>query len=122
MRAGYEAWNMGAMSDVSADVPEGFEFHPRPDLPGEGVYRGADAMQAFKQSIEEAFGSLQIELVDARELGECVIAHVWMTASGRHTRIETGREEFHVWRFDRDRPVAGHAFRSREEAVRATQQ
>jgi len=118
VRTGYEAWSRGAMSGVPADVPEDFEFHPPPDLPGEGVYRGAGAMRAFRQSVEEAFGSLRIELVETQELGECVIAHVRLIASGRHSRIDTGREEFLVWKFDGDRPVAGHAFRSREQAMR----
>jgi hypothetical protein len=42
------------------------------------------------------------------------VRHVRLIASGRHARIETGREEFHVYWFDGDRPVAGydsHAFR-----------
>ena len=98
IKRGYEHWNRGEPLPTENVSPD-FEFHPPPDLSGESTRRGEGAGEAFKEGIEDAF-SVKITLLDTREHGDQIIAHVRVETAGRHTGIEMSREEFHVYSFE----------------------
>jgi hypothetical protein len=95
---GYESWNREEPLPTDNLSPD-FEFHPPPDLSGEPVQRGHRAGDAFREGLQDAFGSVRATVLDTAEREDHVIARVRIDVIGRHTGIDMSREEFHVYAF-----------------------
>ena len=113
---GYERWNRGSPTPGPGLADE-FEFHPPPDLLGEAVYRGPGAIVEFERAMKESWGSLLIEPIEVEEGGDRAMARVRISVSGRHTKIDISRDEYHVWSFEGDMPSRVQCFTSREAAL-----
>jgi hypothetical protein len=121
IRESYERWNAGDFTPA-AELSPAFEFHPPPDLPGEDVYRGPEALAAFAAAVAEAFQPLQVEIVEIAEHGEDVLAHVRLAASGRGSGVTVERDEFHVASFDGMIMRSFRCFASESEARAAVRE
>jgi hypothetical protein len=120
IRDSYERWSRD--EPAVAPPPDEYEFHPAPDLLGEGVYRGAAAMTEFSAALAEIFEWLRIEPLGFEEHGAETLVRVHLTAKGRSSGIDVEREEFHLWTFGPKGPVKLLCFTAHADAVAAAQE
>ena len=112
-RAPYEAWVREAVS------PE-FEYIPSGTLPGVTTGRlDIEGFLRFLDTFWEEFEVLSAEPSEIIDAGDCVMARVNFRGRGRHSGVEVGLDEFHVWKFKDGKNFRGQAFVSRDEALEA---
>ena len=122
IRRFFDAFNR---KDIEAQLePLGEDYEWRPAFTGGGlvegsVYRGRDGYRRYWREQAETWAEIQLELDEVRELGECVLVLAHIHAVGRASGVEVDQPFAGIWRFDGDRLVAGRAYRTRDEALRA---
>ena len=112
-RAPYEAW----LRDRAA--PE-FEYVPGVRILGGPTGRlDFEGFLRFLDTFWEEFEVLSAEPSEILDGGDCVMARINFRGRGRHSGVEVGLDEFHVWKFKDGKNLGGQAFVSRDEALEA---
>ena len=97
VQRGYAAWNRGDMDAMLALFDAEFEFVPSGVLPGLApVYRGHQGWKDFWSDFRETWDSLQIEVNEAHDTGEHVVALLTFRARGRDG-LEVHRQFANSW-------------------------
>ncbi|MGH2993295.1 MAG: nuclear transport factor 2 family protein [Solirubrobacterales bacterium] len=117
VRAEYDRFNR--LWD-DAEVSDEWEFHPPPDLVGRRVYRGKEGSRQLVGELDDAFASFRAEPQEvlAAEGGE-VVVRARVIATGRHSGVDSDREEFHVLTMSDDETRRVRCFTKRAEAMDA---
>lgn len=103
-----------------AEVPDDWEFHPPPDLPGRDVYRGKEGSRRLLRDLDDAFGSFRAEPQEVLAAGGGeVVVRAQLIATGRHSGVDIDREEFHALTMGEDGVGRVRCFTKRAEAMAA---
>jgi len=106
LRRGYEMWNEGDMEAMLELFSPDFEFVASGLVPGlRPVYHGHQGWLDFWRDYRETFESLRIDLEQARDLDDVVVALITHRARGRDG-VEVERRFGNVWTFTQDGLIA----------------
>jgi ketosteroid isomerase-like protein len=107
LEALYDAWNRGDMTAFETYFGPEFTYETSGMFPGfESVYRGADGMRRFYETMLEAWESFRIELVELVEEDGIAIAGLGFHARGRTSGVEVDLEFAHGFVLEGDRIVS----------------
>jgi ketosteroid isomerase-like protein len=119
VRRAYEAWNEGGAEAAKQFWAEDIEFHDPPDLPDSRVVSGRDAVAAYLMHQTEAVGNWKLNIVDARERGECVVVRIELTVHGTSSGLDVPGELMQVVEVANAKVQRVRGFFSWEEALEA---
>jgi ketosteroid isomerase-like protein len=115
VREGLEAWRRGDFAAVEAMFDPAATWHATE--PGEWDCRNRnDVMQILRQRYEEGFARGEVKILDARSDAVIILSHPNQIAGD-----EWPDEVATVFTFEGERIVAMKDFRTREEALAATE-
>jgi ketosteroid isomerase-like protein len=118
VRRAYEAWNEGGAEAAKQFWAEDIEFHDPPD-PDSRVVSGRDAVAAYLMHQTEAVGNWKLNIVDARERGECVVVRIELTVHGTSSGLDVPGELMQVVEVANAKVQRVRGFFSWEEALEA---
>jgi ketosteroid isomerase-like protein len=120
VRAGFEAFNSGAMERILEFAHPDFEAVVPPELSAEpDIYRGHDGIRRYFQSFEDAMDEIRFEGDRFWEKGDSVVVSVRITAKGRQTAIPVVQRIAQVWTFRDGRALSVRSYASVAEALAA---
>jgi ketosteroid isomerase-like protein len=122
VRRAYEAWQRNDLEAVADElVHDDFEW--RPYLGAAGVratpYYGPAGLLAYRREVEEALGTLDVEVLALDAFDDHVLAHIRTTGRGAASGIELSLETFHLWTLREGKGIRLATYESRVEALEA---
>jgi ketosteroid isomerase-like protein len=120
VRAGFEAFNSGAIASILAFAHHDFEAIVPPELSAEpDTYRGHDGIRRYFESFQYAMDEIRFQPERFWDVGETVVAAVLITAKGRQTAIAVEQRIAQVWTIREGRALRVRSYTSLSEALDA---
>jgi ketosteroid isomerase-like protein len=123
VRRGIYAFNCRDMEGLLAELDPAVEWHPAllAAIRGEAaVYRGHEGVRDFVRDLHEAFTELQIEIVEARDIGGAVITEGRLHGRGTGSGAETVTPITYLLDFQNGKVTRVQTFLDHKEALEAT--
>jgi ketosteroid isomerase-like protein len=125
IRRMFDAFNRNEVEPQIEPMSDDYEW--RPAFTGGGlvegnVFRGIEGYRRYLRELEETWSSIELEIDEVRDLGDSVLVLAHIRAIGRASGAEVDQPFGGIWTFADDKLVRGHAYRTRDEALRAAVQ
>jgi ketosteroid isomerase-like protein len=114
-----EALNRGDLDAMLACMHPDFEWRPLEASPVARVYRGHEQVRRYVEDWLGTFESLRIELEEATEVSDRVVAMVSGHGRGRASGLALDSRFCQVWTVTDDQAVAMEEHATREEGLAA---
>jgi len=118
---GYEAFNMGDLSQAESLVTADVEWGTTGTFPGiEGVYRGPEAMQAWTDAIRSAWEWFEVSLAEVvRDEDDLLVVVERIRGRGRLSGVAVEMRTYAVYSIEDGKLRMRKAFNTREAALGA---
>jgi ketosteroid isomerase-like protein len=112
-----EALNRGDIDGMLAGMHPDFEWTPLESSPVARVYRGHEQVRHYVEDWLATFESLRLELEDAAEVGDRVVAVVRGHGRGRASGLQLDSRFCQVWTVRDGTALAMEEYATREQAL-----
>jgi ketosteroid isomerase-like protein len=112
-----EALNRGDIDGMLAGMHPDFEWTPLESSPVARVYRGHEQVRHYVEDWLATFESLRLELEDAAEVGDRVVAVVRGHGRGRASGLQLDSRFCQVWTVREGTALAMEEYATREQAL-----
>jgi ketosteroid isomerase-like protein len=120
VRRSYEAMNKREFSHTSELLDPEVEFDLSRNILNPDIYRGYEGFERLVGVIEDVWDDFHFEIQELIDGGDCVVAEVTVSGTGRGSGVEAEMRVFNIWTL-RDGKVIRLAggYRERSEALEA---
>jgi ketosteroid isomerase-like protein len=120
VRRSYEAMNKREFSHTPELLDPEVEFDLSRNILNPDIYRGYEGFERLVGVIEEVWDDFHFEIQELIDGGDCVVAEVTVSGTGRGSGVEAEMRVFNIWTL-RDGKVIRLAggYRERSEALEA---